>query len=282
MAVMKNELLSTTAQTQLDDFDNYTEDAEGQEEEFRPRGSIEGDRIAFTNNAEWINKRTGEPIPPDLQLIVARIDRVVDEWGLEKNKPPLQTIRLTPGEKWPDVKAWNEKAPPETWRKGPDGKMHGPFQKQRIVYFWDPATLAKYTWTAGDTIGGRICIEDLTDKIKMMRRIRGERVFATVALSDTFMPTNFGGRQRPHLIVQRDRWVTLDDCAALPETKAPAPALIGPATIEAKPAEAQPSRAAEAEVEEKSERVGAALDHFAGRTVEPPTLKEELKDEIPW
>jgi hypothetical protein len=53
--------------------------------------------------------------------------------------------------------------------------------------------------------------------------------------------------------------------------------LTGPAVVEAKPA-AEP-------VETKkpaATTVDAALDQFAGKTVEPPTLREELKDEIPW
>jgi hypothetical protein len=40
-----------------------------------------------------------------------------------------------------------------------------------------------------------------------MRKSRGEKVCAVVTLSDTFMNTQFGGRQRPHFIVQR--WVRL-------------------------------------------------------------------------
>jgi hypothetical protein len=38
-----------------------------------------------------------------------------------------------------------------------------------------------------------------------MRRFRGENVFAVVQLHDVFMPTRFGGRQRPHFEVRR--WV---------------------------------------------------------------------------
>jgi hypothetical protein len=112
-------------------------------------------------------------------------------------------------------------------------------------------TLAKYTWAAGDTIGGRICIEDLTGKTKMMRRLRGEQVYAVVTLGDTFMPTKFGGRQRPHFIVKR--WIALDGNAALPEAKAPA--LTGPAQ---------------------------QSDPVVGKPVAEPTTSEALDDIIPY
>jgi hypothetical protein len=79
-----------------------------------------------------LNKRTGELMPADHELIVALIKREVNEWG-KGDGPPVQTITVAPGEKWPNVEEMNKKEPPEKWRKGPDGKMQGPFQRQRLV-----------------------------------------------------------------------------------------------------------------------------------------------------
>jgi hypothetical protein len=38
-----------------------------------------------------------------------------------------------------------------------------------------------------------------------MRRFRGEHVYPVITLSDTFMNTRFGGRQRPHFQIRR--WI---------------------------------------------------------------------------
>jgi hypothetical protein len=73
-----------------------------------------------------------------------------------------------------------------------------------------------------------------------------------VTLADTLMKTRFGGRQRPHLIVKR--------CIALGgETLPPAST-----TPQLPPAAA-------------SESVSASA-----RTVEPPSLAEEMKDSIQY
>jgi hypothetical protein len=224
MSDMKNELTSTAAE--IDSFDGYEEDVEGQDDQSRPRGSIEGDRLVFTNEATWLNKQTDELIPPDQELIVAKVKREVNKWGLDPDKAPLKTIEVASGEKWPDIEKMNKEAPRGEWRQK-FGKSVGPYEKQRLVYLWDPVTFAEYTWTAGDTDGGQRCIEDLNKKIKMGRKFHGKLVFAVVTLSDTFMPTQFGGRQRPHLIFKR--FVCLDggDGAALPE--APPPLISPPA-----------------------------------------------------
>ena len=38
-----------------------------------------------------------------------------------------------------------------------------------------------------------------------MRRLRGQHVYPVVTLSNTFMNTKHGGRQRPHFVIKR--WV---------------------------------------------------------------------------
>ena len=90
------------------------------------------------------------------------------------------------------------------------------------------------------TIGGGIAVRDLVDRTRWMRSFRGANVYPIVTLSDTLMNTRFGGRQRPHFVIKR--WVALGGEGALPLTESPA--LRGP------------------------------------QTVEPPTAKEALDDEI--
>ena len=64
----------------------------------------------------------------------------------------------------------------------------------------------KYTFPTG-TVGGRRAVGELRDKLVWMRRLRGPNVYPVVPLSDTFMKTRFGGRQRPHFKIVR--WVRL-------------------------------------------------------------------------
>jgi hypothetical protein len=94
-----------------------------------------------------------------------------------------------------------------------------------------------------------------------MRSFRGANVYPIVTLSDTFMSTRFGGRQRPQFVIKR--WVALGGEGALPPT-AP-PALTGPQTV------APPTaKAAERDPDKKP-----GLEE-----VKPVTVSEELNDSI--
>jgi hypothetical protein len=180
----------------------------------------------------------------------------------DPNEPP---IILAPNEKFPDIKALNEKCPKSEWRER-FGKLEGPWQAQHVVYLWDPVTMNKYTWPTS-TIGGHICVADVVEKTKLMRRFRGQRVYAVVKLSRKLMSKKYN-RQRPDLIVQR--WITLDGPGALPTSETPS--ITGPTTPPAvstpTPAAAKPASAKE------------ALDQYGMRTVTPPSAKEVTGDEI--
>ena len=82
----------------------------------------------------------------------------------------------------------------------------------------------------------------------------GERVFAVVLLRDKFMPTAYGGRQRPHFEIVK--FVTFgDDGTTIKSsvlTASDAPSLAGPATS------------------------------GGMKTVETPSAKETVKDSIPY
>ena len=108
-------------------------------------------------------------------------------------------------------------------------------------------------------------MRDLVDKVQWMRRYRGAHVYPVVVLSDCFMNTRFGGRQRPNFIIKR--WIAFgEDQQVLP---AVAPKALPPTTVE------------------------GALDMFAAstststqpktqpKTVSEPSLSEELNDSIP-
>jgi hypothetical protein len=141
----------------------------------------------------------------------------LQKWSTDADRPPLDSRFLEPDEPWPDVKALNNAAPRSEWRDS-FGTMVGPWECSWVIYLLNPLTGDKFTYVTGTT-GGHMAVGDLSDKIKVMRRLRGMRVYPVVTLSDTFMPTKFGGRQRPHFKIAR--WICLDGDTALPAPEEP-------------------------------------------------------------
>jgi hypothetical protein len=186
----------------VDGFAGYEDATEGVQE--RGGQVIQGQIAKFTNEAAWVLP-DGDEIDAKREFVAVDVVRVVQRWHDGK---PVETIILGPHEKFPDVAKMNDAVPREEWMEGPDGHPRGPWQAQHVTYLLDPVTMDRFSFPTGTT-GGAIATHDLTDKVKWMRRFKGENVFAVVCLRDVFMPTRFGGRQRPHFEVQR--WVRLGD-----------------------------------------------------------------------
>jgi hypothetical protein len=238
---------------EVDGYEGYEDGYEGGEQP-QSHAIIQGACVKFTNDAAW-ELRDGEELPPDLELVAIDIARIVQRW---KDQQPIETRILEPGQKFPDIVKLNEEVPQSEWTEGPDGKLRGPWQAQHVVYLLNPATMDRYTFPTG-TVGGSIAVRDLVDKTTWMRKFRGNRVYPVVTLSDTFMPTRFGGRQRPHFLIKR--WVGLGSAGA---EALPAPPPYPPQDRQFRPAVASPS----------------ALS--GAQEVEPPSLKEEMDDEVPF
>jgi hypothetical protein len=170
-------------------------------------------------------------------------------------------IFLAPDKPWPNVDGMNAKCPKSEWGEY-QGRAQGPWQRQRLVYFVDIDTMQKYTWPSRvETIGADICVREFREKVRLMRQFRGECVYAVVALRDTYMPTRFGGRQRPDLVPVR--WIKLGPS----ETALPAPTT---------PALPSP------DVQAHSDQPVKTIDPQSEiQTVEPPSLREQMNDEIP-
>jgi hypothetical protein len=210
--------------TAVDSFAGWDDSTEGQERS-EGAGLIQGVLLKFSNSATWIT-RDDDAIEPTLELVAVEVLRVVQKWCDGK---PVETKILGPGEKFPDIEAMNEAIPRDEWVEGPTGDLRGPWQSQHILYLVDLQTMEKYTIALG-TVGGRRAIGELRDKIVWMRRVRGPNVYPVVTLSDTFMPTRCGGRQRPDFKIVR--WVRLGgeggegvNVEALPPPSTPAPAV---------------------------------------------------------
>ena len=233
-----------------DGFAGYEDRIEGDDRQ-QIGGVIHGSIVKFTNTAEWMT-RDGQELSPDLELVAVDIGRIVQKW---EDQTPIETIILEPGQKFPNIEELNETVPRSEWTDGPNGKPRGPWQAQHIVYLLNMTTMDRFSYPTGTT-GGSIAVRELVDRVKWMRRFRGQHIFPVISLSDTHMKTRFGGRQRPHFIIRR--WVNLGpEGKALP---APTPELERFAAGPAKPAEV------------------ATADP---PTVDEPTLGEQLNDFIP-
>ena len=233
-----------------DGFDGVeNDDVENSEGQPSNKRIIQGDRLSFTVDYKWLIN-DAEEFPKDRELVVIDVIRYAQKWV---DGRPVSIIPVTANQPWPNVDKLNAACAKSEWGTY-NGKPQGPWQRQRAVYFVDIGTMGKFTWPSRvDTVGSDICVRDIHDKVRLMREFRGARVFATVTLGDTFFPTSFGGRQRPDLKINRDRWIVLGkEEKALP---APSTAALPAAT---------------------------PIDPLSGiKTVEEPSLAEQMGDEIP-
>jgi hypothetical protein len=251
-----------------DGFDDASEDQQS------PR-VILGTKLAFSNDSIWVDA-DDEVVPPGLEVVAVRIGRVLQKWA---DKLPVETTFLAPGEH-PDLEALNEACPQSEWGLDLNGKPRGPWQLQNVVYLVNLETMQKYTYPTG-TVGGGVCVHELKDAVQLMRKFRGPGVYPVVSLSDTFMKTKFGGRQRPHFKILR--WVTFDPVGtALPPTS---PSLLPPSQPEHldEAATVAPHQAkTKAETVTKAKTKDKSAVPSGARVVEEPTLREDLDDDIPW
>jgi hypothetical protein len=200
------------------------------------RRVIQGTRLTFSNDSCWVTANE-EEISEETELIAVERVSVIQKWGPDNR--PVETRWLTPGEKV-DVDALNDATPKTEWREDMNGKLVGPYQKQQVVYLLDLNTMEKFTYVTS-TVGGNMAIGDLSDRIRTMRRWRGGQIYPVVTLSKTFMPTRFGGRQRPAFKIMN--WIFMGGGGtALPAPESPL---------------------------------------LTTQAVKEPTLKEEMNDEIP-
>jgi len=275
---MSNEL-SKQKQIERDGFESYDDSVEGHDRPPSNQGSI----VKFTNEARWVT-REGEEIPPTKELIAIDIGREVVKWNMDKEAPPARTI-LEPGQRFPDIEKLNAETLQSEWIETPDGRMRGPYEAQHVVYLLDPVTMTRYRYPTG-TIGGHIAVRNLVERTRGMRKERGENVCPVINLSDVYMSTRYGGRQRPHLAIQR--WIAFEGDDALPPT--PAPALTEATTREldafatGRPAnvpgaDIAPEKLAEKVAEKAPEKPQQSSEV---QTIEPPTHAEEMADWIPF
>ena len=268
------------------DFDEIEDERVEEDDTEQSNRVIQGTRLVFGNDFVWMTS-DDEEFPKDRELVVVETSRCVQKWA---DHQVVDTIPLPTNQKWPDVKALNDACPKSEWQDGPNAQPQGPWQRTRVVYSVDLTTMEKFTFASG-TVGADIAVRELRDRIRMMRRFRGESVYPVVTLSDTFMSTRWGGRQRPDFKIMR--WIKLGpDQNALP---APPPTALPPdstaealdhfaenkepeAKSEAKPAAAQ---TAPKPAHNKRGAVKTIFEKPIGKPVADVTFEEILGDQLP-
>jgi len=176
--------LPTIASPRLDGFGGFSDEVEGGEEQVSGRGPP----LKFSNEAEWLYNE--EALPADLELLAVNVERIVVYWEDEQpNRDKTQT--LGPKEPWPDVATLNDATPRDQWREGPDGHLHGPYQRQYVVHFLSMKDMARYWWPTA-TVGGGICVRDGCAPMlaSTCRRPNGSKRSARLQLSLTRTATS--------------------------------------------------------------------------------------------
>jgi hypothetical protein len=211
-------------------------------------------------DGHW-SDRDGRTFPPEMQLLALATTMILQHW---QDETPIETIVKQPGRPLPSVDSLNAKIPESKWETNElTGEPRPPWQLSHVVYLLDSATAEKFTYL-NSTIGARIAVENLRDKVKWMRAMRGERVVPIVELSTAPMKTRFGQKVRPDFKIAS--WVELG--------------------VDIKPIAEQPEPKA---LPSDKERRAAGF-HTGGRTkrdggmkpVKPVSTAEAINDENPY
>jgi hypothetical protein len=198
----------------VDGFQGFSDEVEGGDEQGANSRRIQGQQMKFSLDYRWINK-DGDELPKR-DLVTFNILRVAQHWSKDKTQGPIEDRVLEPHQPFPDFDKLNDAIPRSEWLEGLNGQPRGPWH----LYLLDMTSMDKYTYIANlTTIGAWIAVRELADKVKWKRKFRGDNVYAVVKLSDTYMHTRFGGRQRPHFDVVD--WVTFGPDGEVKQLEAP-------------------------------------------------------------
>jgi hypothetical protein len=217
-----------------DGFDDFDLEQIGQR-----TGAFGGARLLKFNTDKYVT-REGDVVGQERRLICLGLVKVVQKFVQQKL---VDTIIVPSGEAMPDVDEMNEKAPREEWGTDLNGNPVGPYVRVLVLkLIEEEPALARFAFVTS-SIGGNIAIGDLSDKIKIMRRLHGPSITAIVSPQTTLFKTRFGVRERPHF--EAVAWRKLGGASGGGE---PLPPTKEPLTL--------------------------------GTSVAPPTLKEETQDEV--
>jgi hypothetical protein len=284
---MTDDLKNSTSLTPIDSFgfvDGYVDEAEG-EEELTSNSLLQGTtRIEFSLNYKWLNHADKTELPPERNYVFDHHMRVAVKF-VDGNLVDQEI--LSPGQKFPNFKERNAKCPQSEWKEH-FGKLRGPWSGQIIVLLIDPNTVDQFSWVAKlETKGARIAVNDLLDRIKRKQLLFRAPVVPILRLGQTIMPSReYGPRPRPHFIIGQ-QWVARNSGVVSATQALPAPVTLALPT--AAENSQRPAATPQQQLEQFSGSDPAKSAPAQMQTIEPqlqtvdtPSLREELKDEIPF
>jgi hypothetical protein len=207
-----------------------------------PRDRVDQGRRIKSIDGLWTVD--GQPVPSPLLAVSTTtcLQRFPKDGG------PPEVIPQRAGENLPDVAELNAKIPQSEWQPGLDGKPRPPWAKFWVAHLLDPRTAEIYTFS-NSTVGARLAVERLEERVQRMRSLRGENVVPLVELGSAPMKTQFSPtpKKRPEFAIKS--WHANGGT----------------------PVASSPAKQIEHQASEN-----------IGRKVEEPTVREELNDSIPF
>jgi hypothetical protein len=141
--------------------------------------------------------RDGTTIPPETQLLAIATGEALQCWH---DQTVVDVIPKRPGQNLPDVKELNGKIPQEEWEMGLDGQPRPPWQHVFLAYLINIQDASMFTFI-NNTVGCRIAVERLQDRIQWMQALRGKRVVPLVKPDSKPMKTKHGQKIRPEFTI---------------------------------------------------------------------------------
>jgi hypothetical protein len=134
---------------------------------------------------------------PTGPLVALGTKTVVQLW---QDQVPVETYTEPP---YPDIAELNARIPDKEKPIGLDGKPKQPWVESYAAYLFDPKTATVYT-SINSTVGQRIAVERLSERMALMRQFRGDNIVPITRLSSVIMKTRFGQKPRPDFPI--DDW----------------------------------------------------------------------------
>jgi hypothetical protein len=222
-------------------------------------GVIRGTRLRFVNG-EFLD-RDDNPVPLGTRLLAYEVDVVLQMF---KDGKPTTRRRDPKTGKLDNPDMLNDKIPVTEWEisrftKQPDP----PWKKYVLIYFVGP-TGEEWSFI-NQTNGAFQAYDALKSRMRNLKKFYDVSGVPLVELQvHHWNSPTFGPQIRPEFKIIEVR----------PTNNRQA--------IAAEPVKQIEHTNPEPAQEDRPASVTEALDQFAGQTASPPTLREELKDEIPW
>ena len=147
-------------------------------------------------DGRWAD-RNGISYPTGTVMLALGTTQALQHW---QDGMPIDTILKQAGQPLPDAKELNAEIPQEEWELGLDNKPRPPWVVQFVVYLIDPNDASAYTFI-NSTIGARIAVEHLENRVRAMRMLRGAQVVPLIKLDSRPMTTKYGAKLRPEFAI---------------------------------------------------------------------------------